>query len=512
MGRPQRMTDQDHPLSIEHLTGDLGGILARGNAVMFGAQGVRALLQFGSVIILARLLPPGAFGLIAMVVALGSLLDLAKELGLSTATIQRRDVTQAQVSALFWINGAAGCVVAVALALAAPLAARFYGQPDLVAPTRWLALGFVMSGFTIQHWALLRRRMQFGVIAVIDLLSDTGGLIVAVVMAAAGAGFWALLAQRLVPTAINLAGSWIACRWRPDRPRRTNVRELLSFGLAITGSNVATVLARSVDQILVGWMWGPTVLGLYERAAKLLMVPLNTINTPLYAVALPALSRLADETNRYRSTVCGLIEKLAMATMPTAAAAAVAGDWLTRLLFGPSWSAAIPLVICFCAAGVTQPVIIAMGMLYLPLNRGRDFLRSTIVDSLICIVLFCIGLPFGGTGVAAALAAGSLVARLPVAVWLATRRGPVSFRDLSSSLCPSLIAALAAGGAAAIVHGFLIPKTSFDIVGDGMAVVIFAGVASCSVFLALPRSRAVLMTVAQIAQFVVHRVSFGKLD
>lgn len=504
------MSGQDHPLSIEHLSDDLRGRSARGNAVMFGAQGVKTLLQFGSVVILVRLLPPGAFGLIAMVVALGSLLDLAKELGLSTVTIQRRDITQAQVSALFWINCAAGCVVAAALALAAPLAARFYGQPDLAAPTRWLALGFVMSGFTIQHWALLRRRMRFGAIAVIDLLSDVGGLIVAIVMAAAGAGFWALLAQRLVPTAINLAGSWIACRWRPDRPRRADLRELLSFGLAITGSNVAAVLARSVDQILVGWMWGPTVLGLYERAAKLLLVPLNSINTPLYSVALPALSRLADEAGQYRSTVCGLVEKLAMATMPTAAAAAIAGDWLTRVLFGPSWSGAAPLVVCFCLAGVTQPVIIALGMLYLPLNRGRDFLRSTIVDSLMCILLFCAGLPFGGPGVAAAFAAGSLAVRLPVALWLATRHGPVSLGDLGASLRPSLIAALAAVGAAAVLRGLLSPKTIFDIVGDGMAVAIVAGIASCSVFAAIPRSRAVLVTVARMPQFLVRRVQFGK--
>jgi polysaccharide transporter, PST family len=506
------MSAQDHPLSIEHLTGDLRRISARGNAVMFGAQGVKALLQFGSVIILARLLPPGAFGLIAMVVALSSLLDLAKELGLSTVTIQRRDVTQAQVSALFWINGAAGCAVAISLALAAPLAARFYGQPALVAPTRWLALGFVMSGFTIQHWALLRRRMRFGVIALIDLLSDTGGLVVAIAMAAAGAGFWALLAQRLVPPAINLAGSWIACRWRPDRPRRTEMRDLLSFGLAITGSNVATVLARSVDQILVGWMWGPIVLGLYERAAKLLLVPLNSINAPLYSVSLPALSRLADDAARYRTTVCGLMEKLAMATMPAAAAAAVVGDWLTRLLFGPSWSEAAPLVICFCAAGVTQPVIIAIGFLYLPLSRGRDFFRSTIVDSLICILLFCAGLPFGGTGVAASFAAGSLAARLPVALWLATRRGPVSFRDLGASVGPSLIAALAAAGAAAIVRGLLIPKTIFGVAGDGVAVAIVAGIAACSVFAAVPSSRAVLLTMVQMPHFLVRRVQFGKPD
>lgn len=115
-----------------------------------GAQAVRILGQVATLVILARILPPAAFGLLAMVASLSLVLDLLKELGLSSATIQRNDITQAQVSALFWINAAAGTLLAVALALAAPLLADFYNQPDLTAVARWLALGFAMSGLTVQ--------------------------------------------------------------------------------------------------------------------------------------------------------------------------------------------------------------------------------------------------------------------------------------------------------------------------------------------------------------------------
>ena len=313
------MPEADRLLDTDHLTETIDRRSIRGGSVMFAAQGGKMVLQFGSVVVLARLLPPGAFGLIAMVAALSAVLDLARELGLSTATIQRRVLTQAQVSALFWINAGAGCTVAAALFLAAPLVAGFFCEPNLVAVTRWLCVGYVMSGLTTQHWALLRRQMRFGTIAAIDTASDVGGLAVAIAVAMMGGGYWALLAQRLLPLAINLAGSWIFCRWRPDRPRRCDVRELVVFGLHVSGSSALMAFARSIDQILIGWMWGPASLGLYERASKLLLVPLNAISIPLYSVALPALSRMADDPARFHRAIRAIFERSAMATMPVAA-------------------------------------------------------------------------------------------------------------------------------------------------------------------------------------------------
>jgi polysaccharide transporter, PST family len=499
------MPDSQNELNTSHLSGDIGRRSVRGGAIMFAAQVVKVAIQIGSVIALARLLPPGAFGLIAMVAAISNVLDLVKELGLSTATIQREHLTQAQVSALFWINVAAGSLVAVSLAAAAPLVARFYGQPDLVAVTRWLALGFLLSGFTTQHWALLRRQMRFGSVAIIDGSSDIAGIVVAVILAVAGAGFWALVAQRLVPVACNLIGSWIVCRWRPSWPRITPVRDLILFGLSVTGCGILGALARSVDQILIGWMWGPTVLGLYERASKLLLVPLNNINIPLYSVALPALSRLADAENRYRAAVRGLYEKMTMVTMPAAALVAVTGDWLAPLLFGPSWHAAGPLVICFGAAAVTQPTIISVGLLYLPLNRSKELLRSTIIDAALCILLFGIGLPFGANGVAASFATGSLAIRLPISFWLATRRGPVTVRDLASAVTPSLVAAGVLAVAVMALRQALTPHTTEEYLLGYAAVIPVAIMTTIAVFLSFRQSREALAAIARLPHLMMQR-------
>ena len=501
--------ERGHALNISHLAHDLGRRSVRGGAIMFGAQIFKVGLQIGSVIALARLLPPSAFGLIAMVAALSSVLDLVKELGLSTATIQRQDLTQEQVSALFWINVAAGLLVAMVLFLAAPLIARFYHQPELVAVTRWLALAFVMSGLTTQHWALLRRQMRFGMVATVDTLSDVSGMAAGIGLALAGAGYWALLAQRLVPVVCNLCGSWLACRWIPDRPRRAPVRDLLLFGLSVTGSNVIGAVARNVDQILIGWMWGATVLGLYERAAKLLLVPLNNINIPLYSVALPALSRLADVETRYRSTVRGLFEKLAMVTMPAAALVAMTGDWLTNLLFGSSWSAAAPIVACFGATAMIQPTTMASGLLYLPVNRSRELFRSSVIDAGICIALFGAGLPFGAFGVAAAFAAGSFALRLPVSFWLATRRGPVTMGDLIGAVLPALTASAAVAVAAYGLRQVFTPHNLTEIAWAYAVTVPVAAFAAILAFLTFPQSREALGAMARLPQLLIHRESHG---
>src|SRR6185503_11962165 len=157
---PEGTLSPDDELATEHLTQDLGRRSRRGGVVLLGAQMVRVLGQMGTLVVLARLLPPSAFGLLAMVAAIGLVLDLVKEFGLSSATIQKTGITHAQVSTLFWINAGVGAALGLLLFLTAPLISGFYGEPELEGIARWLAVGFVASGLTVQHWALLRRQMR----------------------------------------------------------------------------------------------------------------------------------------------------------------------------------------------------------------------------------------------------------------------------------------------------------------------------------------------------------------
>lgn len=488
------MPDFQKELGTDHLTDGLGSRARRGGGILLGAQAVRVGIQFAAVIVLARLLSPDIFGVIAMVAALAAVLDIVRELGLSTATIQRPDLTQSAISTMFWINVGAGAGVALLLVAGAPLVAFFYHQPILVPITRWMGLGFLLSGLSTQHWALLRRQMRFGTIAGLEAGGDILGLAIAVVLATRGAGVWSLVVQRLTPVALTFIGSWMLCRWRPGPPGSfREVREMVDFGLSVAGSSIFYSLARGTDQILIGWMWGPAALGLYERASKLLVVPINNLNIPLYTVALPAMSRLILYRDRYRAAVFGLFERLAMVTMPGAALVAVTGDWVCDLLFGRQWSAAAPIVVWFGIAAISQPVIIVTSLLYITQARPRELLRATAIDSGICVLSFLVGLPFGALGVAGCFAATGIVLRLPLSFWLSTRAGPIRFGELCATVYPALLAAVTVAVAVMSVRLAAAPLSGLASMPLGFAATIPVAVAATfACYMAVPRSRRAL--------------------
>lgn len=466
-----------------------------------GAQVLKMVLQFAAVIILTRLLPPAAFGLVAMVAAIYAALEVVKELGLSAATIQKPDLAHAEVSALFWINGSAGALIALALFLGAPLIAGFYGQPALVDVTRWLALGFLMSGFTVQHWALLRRQMRFGAIALVETGAEMVGLGVAIVLAIGGADYWALVAQRVTGPGLTMIGSWALCRWRPSAPALVpGISKLVWFGASVTGSNAAVTLTRNIDQVLIGWLWGAAWLGIYERAVRLLLLPLNNINGPLYGVAMPAFSRLSDQPERYRGAFREMFEKLAMLTIPAGALLAVTADWVVDLLFGDGWSAATPVIAAFAIAAAWMPSLFALNLLYLSQNRPREMLRASLIDSALCAALILAGAPFGPAAIAVSYAVGGLFLRLPASFWLATRKGPVRLPDLIETVLPSMAAAPCVAGAVWLLRqgawDFATPAASLCVAGAA------ALIAAVIAFAAFPQSRRALGTIARLPRMM----------
>src|SRR5258708_4858356 len=352
----------------------------RGGVGMFAGQAVGLVIQFAAVIVLSRLLPPAAFGLIAMVAAITAVLDLLKELGLSAATLRRSEITHDQVPALFWINTGAGIAITVGLLAAAPVIAGFYGQPALVAVTRALAFVFLIGGPGNQHWALLRPQMRFTTITTIETGAEFIAFLVAISAALAGAGFWALVAQRVTAPLLLLIGSWTCCRWRPSWPKRTvGVREMFDFGMSYTIGNIGVAATRSLDQILIGWLWGPGMLGLYERATRLVQVPLNNINAPVYAVAMPTLSRIIDQPDRYRRGFGEIMDKLAMVTMPAGIVAATMADWVVRILLGTGWEDATTIIGAFALIAAYQPTIATVILLYMTHGRSREVLVTMLL-------------------------------------------------------------------------------------------------------------------------------------
>ena len=173
------MSPERH-FSTEHLQGDLRGRSIRGVAVTLTGQGCRFALQTGTTVVLARLLTPGDFGLVAMVTAITSFIASFKDAGLSMATVQREKIDHDQISTLFWINVALSAGMMLLIAALAPAIASLYGEPRLVLITLGLAGAFLFAGLAVQHQALLRRQLRFRALVAIDLSSRAVGITVAI--------------------------------------------------------------------------------------------------------------------------------------------------------------------------------------------------------------------------------------------------------------------------------------------------------------------------------------------
>ena len=380
----------------EYLKTDLKDRSVRGGIATVLGQVISFVIQIVSTTVLARLLVPDDFGLIAMVTAVTGFAVLFKDLGLSMATIQKTDITHEQISTLFWINLVFSCLVAVMLVMVAPVIAWFYGEPQLIHITFAFSLVFLLGGLTVQHQALLQRQMRFKALAVIQIISLTIGVTVAIFSAILGAGYWSLVIKQVISSFFITFGTWVFSGWRPGRPvRYAGVRRMLFFGGSLTCSGILNFMARNADKILIGKVKGSGPVGLYSKAYDLMMLPIMQINAPIIAVVIPTLSRLQDEPARYRKYYCKVVNLIAYATIPFVLGMAAVSEDLIHVLLGEKWLGASKIFMILAIAGVGQPVSNTLGAVLISSGQASRQMRWSLVASPIILASFILGLPWG---------------------------------------------------------------------------------------------------------------------
>jgi len=417
--------------STEHLLTNLKDRTISSAFVTTIAQGAQFVLTLGSTMVLARLLSPQDFGLVAMVMTVTGFLRIFKDAGLSTATVQQHEITQGQVSNLFWINVALSGAITLIVAAAAPLVAWFYREPKLVSITLLLSITFLLTGLTVQHLALLSRQMRFKDIAVIQVGSLLVGSVVGIAMAWLKYGYWSLVGTQLAAAISSLVLVWSISRWRPQLPtRHSQMWPLLNFGANVSVSNFFYTLARGSDSLLIGRFYGPASVGLYSRAAALLNSPLQQFLTPIDAVFVPVLSRLQVEPERYRRTFLQAFEAIALITFLFTGLFFVLAEPLTLVVLGPKWEKAAAIFAAFTFAALFYPFFVTANWLFASQRRGRDWLIASMWISGLTFCSFLAGLPFGPVGVALFYSLGGIFFMLPISFGMAGRCGPVRTADL----------------------------------------------------------------------------------
>jgi O-antigen/teichoic acid export membrane protein len=437
--------DPTNYFDVGHIKGDLKGRSVRGGAVTLSAQIIKFIITTGSTVVLARLLTPNDYGLVAMVTAVTGFVAIFKDLGLSMATIQRKDITHAQVSNLFWINFGISVALAVILCLISPLIAWFYHESRLTLITIALSSAFVFSGLSVQHYALLRRQMRFSTLGMIDIVSLFTGVAGAIILGWLGVQYWALVAMPILTSISNAIMVWVCCRWRPGFfSRGVGVRSMLAFGSHLTGFSVFNYFSRNLDNVLIGWYWGAQALGFYSRAYNIMMLPISQIRGPLESVSIPGMSHLQDDPIRYRNYYLKLVKILAFITMPLMVLLCVFAEEIITLLLGPKWTGCVRIFQILSVVSFIQPVSTTRGLVLISLGYSKKYLAYGVANSSVTVLSFVVGLPWGAEGVAMSYAITNYICLIP-SLWYCFKGSSITIRGFLDAIFWPVVTSLFMG-------------------------------------------------------------------
>jgi PST family polysaccharide transporter len=360
------------------------------------------------------------------------------------ATVQQDTITHEQVSTLFWVNVGMSVLLMLMVAALSPWIATFYQEPKLQPITLALASLFLFDGLSVQHQALLRRQMQFSVLAKIQILSHVVGIVVAVIAALLDLGYWALIAQTAAAQLLTLCFTWGFTRWMPGRPSRgAGTRNMLKFGGYLTGFNFVNYFARNADKIMIGNAWGSNSLGLYTKAYGLLLMPLHQINGPITAVAIPALSRLQNDPKQFRAFFIKILSIICFATFPFIAWMIVCREEIILIFLGDQWEDAIPIFAVLAFSAFFQPIGNITGSLYIALGRTKRMFKWGLMGCSWIVASFLVGLPYGALGVAVAYSAAIAIISFPL-IWYAIQGTSIKFIDFYKAMRNPTLSTVAA--------------------------------------------------------------------
>ncbi len=440
------MNKIEQQLDTGHLNSDLGRRAAQGGAFLIGVQAISFVTNIASVAVLARILTPADFGLIAMAAITVTLAKRIRSLGLTTATIQNKNVSYRQISALFWINVGIAAGLAILISAGSPLIAWFYGDSRLVGVTIGLAIALFISGLGVQHGAVLQRQMRFRIIAARQIAGAVVGPTAAITAALLGAGYWSLVILVLAESVVMTGSSFMFSRWIPGRIiRNANIGSMVKFGTHVSLSNIAALFESRMDNVLIGRIMGAASLGLYSKAYGLLLLPLIHLNTPITRTVVPTLSRLQDDPVRYKRYYYRAVTLIASLTMPVVAVFLVTSEEMVLTVLGDNWTEVSSLFVILAPAAFITALLSATTWAYVSLGNVSRQSRWSLFSAIVMVTAISIGTIWGLNGVAISVSVGRVVLFYP-AMFTCYRHTQLSLREYHKALGRPIVSTLVAAG------------------------------------------------------------------
>jgi O-antigen/teichoic acid export membrane protein len=404
-------------------------------------------VQLFITVVLARLLQPADFGLIAMLLVFTSIGAILVDSGFGVALVQRPHVDAADESTAFLFSISAAVLVALTLWMSAPVIAAFYHQPPLLPLTRLMTLVLPFGALGAVPDALLTRRMDFKARARAEILASLGSACIALVLALRGFGVWSLAWQAIAASALRAVLLLRFAKWRPALGfSQGSFRKLFSFGGYMLLAGLLDAATLRLQSLLIGRLFSARSLGFYTLAQNTQQAPMSFMGAVLYRVGLPAFSSVADQPAKLLGALRLALNVSLFIFIPAMVGLSVVARPLIELVYGPRWSPAAPVLTLLALAAVFWPLHVLNLSALIALGRSHLVLRLEVVKKSTAIAAILACSPFGPVAIAWSVLASSLLGVF-VNTWFSRRLigyGPVAqLRDQRGTLVLAIVAALA---------------------------------------------------------------------
>lgn len=411
-------------------------------AERIGAQGVKLLIE----LVLARILLPDDYGLIALVTVFITTLQVFVDSGLGNALIQKKDADDIDFSSVFWFNIIWCLILYGFLFLASPLFARFYDRPELSSILRVLGIQMIIAGVKNVEQAYVSRTMQFKRFFFATLGGTLGAAVVGIWMAYHGFGVWALVAQHLVNTLMDTAILWITVSWKPKFLFSfSRLKTLFSYGWKLLVSSLIDTVYSEIRQLIIGRIYSSSDLAFYNRGRQFPLLFVGNVNTAIDSILLPTLSQSQDNKSRVKAMTRRAIQISVYILAPMMIGFACVGEPLVRLLLTDKWLPSVPFMRLFCVTFILYPIHTANLNAIKAMGRSDIFLKLEIIKKVIGLTALFLTMRISVMAMAYSLLITSVLSSI-INSWPNRALLEYSYMDQMRDIVPSILLSVFMGG------------------------------------------------------------------
>lgn len=424
-----------------------------------GAQLV-SLIVF---VVLARVLSPNEFGIVALANATVAFLSLFGGAAVTSALVQRQQIDAEHFDTMFWTLIGMSIVLGGLTWVFAGWIAGFFDSPEIASVLRWLLLSLLINSLQQVPISLLRRQLKFRSLAIRTLISEPIAGAIAVAMALSGFGVWSLVARILLSSVIQASVLWYTVDWRPRVFfSLVRLKELVAFGIHVAGANVLDFAGRRLDVFLIGYILGSELLGLYTVAKRLVVLLVELIGGTVEHVFWPIFSRLQADVQALVSTFYSATQYVSLLAFPVFAGVAFLSEEIVIVVFGERWTSSAPVMQALAVAGLVQSILRFHEALMVGVGRPERKLRLQAVLSVSNLLVLFLAIDFGLRAITVGYA---IAAYLLAPLWFLSLRSLVPVQP--GPYLKTYVAPLVATAGMILVIS-LIPQY-FDVSGKSLA-------------------------------------------